>query len=405
MKTKKILFVTILPFHKVGNQSLINTIKGYYEKGYDVSLIANTRIIFHLNNTNICQINYKNPRSRNNKIYEKESLADYSLDYKNEYDKIFYKELEFISTNKYYLVKDILLYFIFQLYLLVTFLRCPNILKCDILYAYGVHSVPILKVLSKLTNKKLVTRFQGTILYGFLKNKKVPIYLFHHRFSLKIPADLLVMANDGTNGYRVLKMLKNKSNKILFIPNGVDERRRKINVYKDKNKIVFLTCNRLTFWKRIDRVIIVVNELVKTYNKNIQCYIIGEGALYDDLKKMIEYFELGDYINLLKGVNFEELNRYYSVADYYITLNDQSNLTNGLLESIKLDIPVITFKERAIEEICDLKYSFNKNDDFKKQIAKLNEYLETDKKIPALKYVSYWKERMVKEISYLEKNV
>ena len=117
MKTKKILFVTILPFHQVGNQSLFNTIKGYYEEGYKISIIANTKIIHNMVDFNVNEIKYKNPRSKNNKIYEKESLKDYNIDYKKEYNELFHKKVRFVSTNKYYLIKDIFLYILFQLYL------------------------------------------------------------------------------------------------------------------------------------------------------------------------------------------------------------------------------------------------------------------------------------------------
>ena len=56
-------------------------------------------------------------------------------------------------------------------------------------------------------------------------------------FAMKVPVDLLIMANDGTMGDKVLRKVNVNMNKVRFWLNGVDEDIYIPNFDKNKFKI------------------------------------------------------------------------------------------------------------------------------------------------------------------------
>jgi hypothetical protein len=100
--------------------------------------------------------------------------------------------------------------------------------KPDIIYGYEIWGVPIAFVVSRLFkvsrlfNKKFITKFQGTVAYFELEKGKAWSRIPHHLLSLKMPADLIIMDNDGTRGLEALILLGVKPEKIRFWMDGLD---------------------------------------------------------------------------------------------------------------------------------------------------------------------------------------
>ena len=90
-----------------------------------------------------------------------------------------------------------------------------------ILYAYEVHAVKACKWLADRYSLPLVTRFQGTI----MSNKKYGVInrlgYYPHFQALRTAADLIIMADDGTQGDKCLMRIGNSS-EVLFLRNGVN---------------------------------------------------------------------------------------------------------------------------------------------------------------------------------------
>lgn len=95
--------------------------------------------------------------------------------------------------------------------------------KVDLVYGYEIYGVPVAKVLSKLWRVPMVLRFQGTSFgVGWVNRRFRKIRAWEHLVGLRIPADLVIMTNDGTQGDRVLKQLGVDMGRVRFWMNGVD---------------------------------------------------------------------------------------------------------------------------------------------------------------------------------------
>ena len=223
---KKILIVTNLPVWSiakgVGAPSFYKTLEFYNDKGFSVDLWTTEKktSVDELENVKVKKLPVIFPLIKVSKLY-------------------------YLSRNISYLLNQLML-------IIVFFLSKKKNCCYDLLYVYEVEFVPALKFISYMTNKPLVTRFQGTILYPLMGKKFWKIRYFPHVISLSIKSDLTIMTDDGTRGDKVLKLLRKKnSGNILFLKNGVDDYKINQNnisdlvkqiVRRSAEKVIFFFC-------------------------------------------------------------------------------------------------------------------------------------------------------------------
>lgn len=220
--------------------------------------------------------------------------------------------------------------------------------QVKVLYAYEVMGVPIMKLISLLSRKPIVTRFQGTILYPLLSKSLSRFTQFHHFLALKTNADLLIMANDGTKGDVVLQRLNNKSKKTFFWLNGVDPPSKptesEIKNVMDALKLsdghrVLLTVSRLAGWKRVDR---ALQALADINDSAIHLIVIGEGDEKVHLTNLSKTYNIESQLHFIGAVQHSKLGAYYHIADIFLSLYSLSNVGNPLLEAMSLGKAIIT---------------------------------------------------------------
>lgn len=115
--------------------------------------------------------------------------------------------------------------FIWFLFMILSFKEALKVAKKnrpDIVYGYEIYGALPAYVLSRLFRIPLILRFQGTILYPHL-GKKSLFLLFHHVLAFKLPADFLIITDDGTYGDLVAKYLKTPEKKVKLWMNGVEK--------------------------------------------------------------------------------------------------------------------------------------------------------------------------------------
>jgi len=221
-----------------------------------------------------------------------------------------------------------------------------------VIYSYEVSTVAAGKLLSRRYEFPLVTRFQGTIMYG-IKNSMVNRWRYRpHLQALSTPADLVIMADDGTNGDKVLTYLGNKS-RTLFYRNGVDYAKSvneiTIPSLNDDDRVL-MTLSRLASWKRIDRAISALPIILKKYPKT-KLVIVGYGEEEENLKNLAIELNVSDSIIFVGQIKHQDSFSYINRADVFLSLYDLSNLGNPLFEAMRCGKPIVTIDVGATASV------------------------------------------------------
>lgn len=229
-------------------------------------------------------------------------------------------------------------------------------------YGYEIHGVPVAKWASKKYQRPVVTRFQGTIATYFTLNLRTKIKQYFHLKALRTKADLVIMTNDGTQGLKTLKLLGNTSKNIVFWRNGLDLFDREY-VFTDNDRKcmrnflgimddekMLLTVSRLQNWKRVDRAIRVLGEIVKRDPK-YKLVVVGDGPERGNLEKLAGQKGIADKVIFVGAQEHDKVYDYMSCADIFLSLYDMSNVGNPLLEALTLGKCVITLATGDTEEV------------------------------------------------------
>jgi glycosyltransferase involved in cell wall biosynthesis len=102
------------------------------------------------------------------------------------------------------------------------------------------------------------------------------------------------------------------------------------------DEIVSLSVCRLVSWKRVERVVDIINNLVNVKKiHNIKHIIVGEGQEKNRLEKLVSQYGITDNVIFIGAISHCEVQSYYSIADLFISTYDFSNVGNPLLEAIR----------------------------------------------------------------------
>lgn len=222
--------------------------------------------------------------------------------------------------------------------------------QVDLIYAYEIGGALAAKLLSLIYKKPLVTRFQGTILNKDMPKGKLWTSYFPHAYALSIKSDCVIMTNDGTQGDQVLKALKNKTEKVCFWMNGVNKSPSPANPQRVHelvqrleiaNKQVLMTVSRLVNWKRLDRIINAMPEIIHHVPEAV-LLIVGDGAERKRLEELVKENQLEKSVLFLGSLNHERVLEVLEIADVFVSLYDLSNVGNPLLEAMIAEKAIVT---------------------------------------------------------------
>ncbi|MCG2814704.1 MAG: glycosyltransferase family 4 protein, partial [Candidatus Aminicenantes bacterium] len=166
--------------------------------------------------------------------------------------------------------------------------------EIDLFYGYEIYGTPIAGRLSRKFNKPCISRFQGTILAEKMKNPLWRLRHWHHYIGLKVPADLFIMTDDGTQGDKVLSRLGVEKSKVRFWMNGVNKEifdpnfnpaEFKKSLHIPEQTKILLSVSRLVQWKRVDRIIKAMPLIVKSEPDTL-LLIVGDGPGRNNLEKL-----------------------------------------------------------------------------------------------------------------------
>ena len=138
-----------------------------------------------------------------------------------------------------------------------------------------------------------------------------------------------------------LKTFINKigvDNKILVINNGVTIQETNNKVFQN-SIIQLLVVSRLVTQKNIDSIIKAVKVME---NEGIILNIVGDGSEINNLKNLVENYELEEKVNFIGKIENAKLNEYLSNADIFVQASNYEGLPHSILEAINYEIPILS---------------------------------------------------------------
>jgi len=347
MMNKKILIISALePWsmqNNVGAPSLYETLKGYSKGGYEITYLTFSKKEKVKNISHAHNIDLELSNLRTLRVNQKSAPAILGNRLSAKLNRMYYHPYSLYIGIKEYLEQVE---------------ETP-----EIIYGYEEHAVYAVSMLSEKFKQesKIIHRFQGTIL-GKNYNKLTHCLRKYQTYrALKLKADLYVMTNDGTFGDEAIKYLNKDvtKNNLLFPRNGFNLEQFKkehnrdeviTNLGLDPKNIYAFTLSRLTYWKRVDRAIELINEFHLKY-PNLHLIIVGEGEYKENLQQLVSEYKLQDKIHFLGGLGREEVAQYMATLDIFLSLYDVSNLGNPLFEAMISSQCVVTLNNGTTAEV------------------------------------------------------
>lgn len=245
-----------------------------------------------------------------------------------------------------------------------------------------------------------------TFIHGFLKKDKFPVIMTCH-YLLDVKGNKLnstlyqgfirrMTKYIGKNVDKIICVNEDyipvfekwgvPSNKLIYIPNGVDTKKfspgkSKIKE-KYKNQRIILYFGRLHYQKNVE---LLVNSfpLIKQKIKNVKLVIVGTGNQFDKLKNLTR--EDPDIV-MTGFVSNEDLVDYMRSADFVVFPSRGENASFTIMEAMACKLPVISsdvgnakkilgegrgilLKDYTREEIADICTSLINDDKRRKKIG------------------------------------
>ncbi len=234
----------------------------------------------------------------------------------------------------------------------------------DVIYSYRSTFVPAGYFLARRYAVPHLVHYWGTWLSHYLFNvpwyKRLPA--LPRILAMKIPVDLLIISNDGTEGDRAVERLKFPQHRFRFWLDGTAPGIYKPNLdvaavknsigLRATDKMIFQAV-RLDFWKRVDRAIDAVPKVLKEV-PNAYLVIAGDGDLRKDLERQAKELGVADHVRFLGFVPHGKIQELHNAADLFLTVQDLTNLGNQIMEALHSGTCVVAYNIGGTSQVmCD----------------------------------------------------
>ena len=135
-----------------------------------------------------------------------------------------------------------------------------------------------------------------------------------------------------------------------YTPEKIIEFKKSIGI--NENDKVLLNIGRQSKEKNIESIFYALEKLVKT-NSNIKLVIVGDGPNKENLEDLSEKLKLKDNIIFLGKKPRKDIEKYYKIADIFITPSTFETQGLTVLEAMAANIPVVVKKDEAFEDIIE----------------------------------------------------
>ncbi|MFX0175351.1 MAG: glycosyltransferase family 4 protein [Candidatus Hodarchaeota archaeon] len=151
---------------------------------------------------------------------------------------------------------------------------------------------------------------------------------------------------------------KIKEDKLIVIPNGVDitkfsriESSNLLNKYlkgkSDFKKVIFV--GRLDVQKGVEYLIRAIPIVLKSY-KRVHFFILGNGNLENELKRLAKNLNVMSNLTFLKAIHLEKMPEFYSSADIFCLPSLHEGFPLSIAEALSIGLIVVASSTEGIPE-------------------------------------------------------
>ena len=227
--------------------------------------------------------------------------------------------------------------------------------------------------------------------------------------AIKIKNSMIISTNDGSWNYEVKRRLKSENFYTLF--NGHDK--VLIKSKKEYNKKFIISyVSRLEHGKGHNDFLFFIKSLILNNINNIKIFIVGGGALYQELIKLSKKLNIDNIVNFTGEIEHKKVSTYLNNSDLFITFNYFGVFGNNLIEATANGLPIITLDNFKIPQEFKKNFILLNQNDLKsgvKLVKKLIDDEKFKKKYSKLsqdfykKNISTWLKRIEFELNLIKK--
>ncbi|MDD5530148.1 MAG: glycosyltransferase family 4 protein [bacterium] len=294
----------------------------------------------------------------------------------------------------------------------------------SLIYAYSGYDVLPAYILSRHYHISNITRLFGT--YITSRDFKLRLLTkWQEIIAFKMPCKYLIVLNDGTQGDKVAKMVGVPNERLKFWYDGVDKKMYNpdfnSNEFKkslglDNSVRIILTLSRLVNWKHLERIINAMPHIISEF-KNVVLLIVGDGPERKKLEKISQNLDIKKYVKFAGSVNIKDTSNYMNAADIFVSVNDVSNVSNGLLEAMVCGKCIVTLdvgdtkkvikdnetgkliskrnQKKIITDLSKTVIDILKDEDLRKKLG-------NNARVYAERHFKSWEERMDMEMNLIK---
>ncbi|RLI65768.1 MAG: hypothetical protein DRO67_02215 [Candidatus Asgardarchaeum californiense] len=212
--------------------------------------------------------------------------------------------------------------------------------NCDVVLSIMGHSATIGFFLAKMNRIPHIIRFAGEHIISI----KDSIYL---RLGLLINSHALYIALAESMKKKMVNMGL-PVNRILVIPNPIDDRFYKVSPAYDTHNILYV--GRLERVKGID-MFLKSFLMVKKAIPDSRLIMVGNGDLRSFTENFVRTHDLRDSVILVGKVPFEEIDKYFNLASLFVLPSRNEALPNALLQAMAAGLPIVATKVGSVPDI------------------------------------------------------
>lgn len=183
---------------------------------------------------------------------------------------------------------------------------------------------------------------------------------FEQILALRNPVDRYIVLNDGTMGDAALRRLGIPSERITFLPNGMDTEWGDVTVDRaaargelglPPDHILVVTLSRLVASKRIDLFLRAVAAIPPARRDGVSFVIAGDGPHRERLEREAARLGVGDRVLFTGVIPHDDIVRFLKCSDIFVGTNELTNMSLPPCEAILCGVPVVAFDVSGTSEI------------------------------------------------------
>lgn len=229
----------------------------------------------------------------------------------------------------------------------------------DVVYGYEVWGIPCARELADRFQIPMVSRFQGTWMKKQLGARFRDLRFHKHVRAFRTPADLYIMTDDGTQGDEVLAQFGVEESKLRFWRNGIETGFLQTNVDPVAVKAGFgidavgsmlMTLCRLVPLKGVHHAISAMPDIVSRFSE-AKLVVAGEGPQRGELESLARDLKVDGAVIFTGALDRKRTAEVLAGADVFISMYDQSNVGNPLLEAMSCGRAIVTRDVGSTSEV------------------------------------------------------